>query len=69
MNKEQKIKFVKDLIRVGRHNILKKIDKMPDEWDGIELRRYVADYFLVHVAETNKQRKKEYNNIRLVERF
>ena len=43
MNKREKTKFVRDLMGSIQKTIIKNIDRMPDEWDGSELRQYIAD--------------------------
>lgn len=60
--------FVKDLCESVKNKILKEIqsDKIPDSWDGIELRAYLASAF-EYEAETpamTRSRKKDFNNYR-----
>jgi hypothetical protein len=45
MDKRQKQKFIRDLIGGVQELVLMKVDQMPDDWDGHELRRYIADKF------------------------
>lgn len=45
MTKREKTKFIRDLIAAVQKDIVKKVGEMPEEWDGHELRRYVADKF------------------------
>ncbi len=45
MNAEQKFAFAAELIDSVKFEILGRIDDMPEDWDGIELRRYIADKF------------------------
>ena len=45
MNKRQKSKFVRDLTKAVTKQILDRVPDMPEEWDAIELRQYVADMF------------------------
>ncbi len=45
MNAAEKRRFIRDLIRNVQADILAKVEKMPEDWDGHELRRYVADTF------------------------
>ena len=68
MNEQDKINFVNGLIHnVRKDSILTNIDKMPENWDGIELRQYIADKFAdVCIGHMSKGRKREYNNIVLV---
>lgn len=64
---EEQIEFVDSLLNSVKEDIVKKIKagKIPDNWDGIELRWYLAERF---ARETygNKSRKREYNNTVLV---
>ena len=47
MTREQHKTFVYELINSVKADIIEAIDqkKLPDEWDGHELRRYIADRF------------------------
>lgn len=45
MTYAEKRVFVDELISRVQAEIVAKIPKMPDEWDGHELRRYIADQF------------------------
>jgi hypothetical protein len=45
MHPTQKVKFIKELIRNVQADIIKNVGKMPDDWNGLELRLYVADKF------------------------
>jgi len=38
MNKQEKKKFIKEYCKALQSSILADVSKMPDEWDGIELR-------------------------------
>jgi hypothetical protein len=38
----QKKKFVKDLLKSVTEDVVKATESMPAEWDGIELRTYIA---------------------------
>ncbi len=66
MTKEEKIKFVNGIIDNVKEEILNKVDKMPENWDGIELRFYVKDCFSTivwsDVANKRKKRYKDYAN-------
>jgi len=50
MNKAQKIEFINELIDNVKSDVLEKVERMPDNWNGFELRWYLADKF------THKQR-------------
>ena len=45
MEKAEKRRFILELINNVQADILANVGKMPEEWDGHELRRYVADKF------------------------
>ena len=67
MTHTQKKKFLKDHINRIRGNILAKANTLPDRWDGLELKQYVADHFqgnLNHWLKGKQQR--EYRNDCLV---
>jgi hypothetical protein len=51
MTKAEKLQFIADLTADVTALIISKIDKMPEEWDGGELRRYIADSFDAQVFE------------------
>jgi hypothetical protein len=63
MDANEKKQFVEELLGniAGRMNQLIDSGKIPDEWDGVEIRWWIADNF----ANTygSKKRKAEYNNV------
>lgn len=73
MTKAGKRKFMRDLCRTVLAGALARVDKMPPEWDGIELRHYIADRFgqqaltFSRGADLAAQRRyREYKNTVLV---
>lgn len=69
MDKQTQMNFVGDLVNCYMAEILGKIinDKIPVEWDGIELRQYIIDCFnQCKLGNMNIKRKKEYNNTKLI---
>lgn len=46
---EEKLAFVDSVIGELREHIERRVNKMPAEWDGIEMRRYMTDYFRLYV--------------------
>lgn len=68
LTKEEKIKFIEDILDTMRGSLLKKVDKMPEEWDGFELRRLIADYAEEQIVfvRMNKARLRAYENNRIV---
>lgn len=45
MNTDQKRYFIDELLNNVRLSLLEKVDSMPADWDGIELRQYIAIKF------------------------
>lgn len=71
MNNEDQRKFVDELIENVRNDIQNKISKNCnniEEWDGKELRQYIAEKFadVVIKGTLTGKRKKEYNNTILI---
>ena len=69
MNAIQQKRFVKGLINNVEIEIIANIDagKTPDNWDGVELRWYIAEKFADCVfGDFSKRRKAEYKNTVLV---
>lgn len=71
MNAKQKRQFVRALIRGTQKAILAKVSQMPPEWDGHELRAYIADQFEANKVTVGRrdaygrayrQRTAEYRN-------
>ena len=63
MNKQEKKRFIKNLTGSIRDELISKIDKIPENWDGYELRQLLADSFKqeAYLKMTGK-RKKDYTN-------
>jgi DNA-binding LacI/PurR family transcriptional regulator len=45
MNLPSRVDFIYELVDAVKRDVIDKADLMPDEWDGEELRRYLADRF------------------------
>lgn len=52
MTKKEKRAFMRELTRNILRDALAKVPNMPEEWDGHELRRYLADKFLASADMT-----------------
>jgi hypothetical protein len=65
LTRDEKEQFIKDLMGNVQSMILNKLDRVPEEWDGYELREWIADAFdwerLDRTKNINK-RLKEYKN-------
>lgn len=68
----QKRAFIDELINNVHSEIVNRIPKMPDEWDGHELRRYIADKFNDSAMTVGKdksyaRRFREYKNTVIIQ--
>lgn len=61
-----KRKFIRDLIGSVQRDIIAAVRKMPDDWDGHELRQLIADKFEQETTDMPRSRAKDYANTRLV---
>lgn len=68
MTKQEKINFINDLLGMAKNDIIKEVEKMPDNWGGVELRQYILNYTKNHIAWTkmNENQYKEYLNDTIV---
>ena len=69
MEKSDKISFVDELINCYKYEIIDNIvsGKIPDNWDGLELRQYVIDTFKgCKLGEMSIKRKRDYKNTVIV---
>lgn len=68
MDKNRKIEFINEMTDNLKEELLKNVDKMPEEWDGIELRQLISDKANEFVLKDsmNKKRKRKYNNTCIV---
>lgn len=69
MTKRERAHFVRELCGNVTKDILAKVGSMPDDWNGIELRQYIADKFrdCVISGMMDRRRLREYRNAVLVE--
>jgi hypothetical protein len=67
MTRAEKAVFVDELVESVKQDVLMKFSQMPEEWDGIELRQYLADVFARSAHWGNsKMRLRAYRNEVLV---
>ena len=68
MKKEEQKEFIEVLINNVKLDILSKLDEFPDDWDGVELRWFIAERFAGVVwggwEDKRKSRYKRYDNYR-----
>jgi len=60
MKKAEKKRFIRDITRNLKNEMLKKIDKIPENWNGIELRIYLVemakDFLVFSSSRTSNKR-------------
>ena len=70
MNRADKERIIRGLIASVKKTVLENVARMPAEWDGFELRQYVADKFKesspFSYDATLRTRAKNYRNEVLV---
>ena len=63
MNTRKRKAFIRELVNNVRNDILSKADQIPETWDGIELRVYIADKFAnICIGKMDRKRANEYRN-------
>lgn len=64
MTPVEKRVFIDEIVNNVHSSIANKINAMPDDWDGIELRQYLALHFAQCVISgtMNTARKRRFNN-------
>lgn len=63
MDNKDKKEFVEQLIDNIKNDILSRIEAMPENWDGVELRMYIRDKFADCVfGDMQKRRVRKYRN-------
>lgn len=63
MDAKEKKQFIKNLTNSIRDELVAKVKDMPECWDGIELRRLLADKFEHETYPIKGKRLKEFKNI------
>ena len=68
MTAPEKRRFIRELVSRTREELLKKVSMVPEEWNGIELRTFVADVFKREDCRRimSRARVHDYNNVMLV---
>jgi len=65
MDIPEKLRFINDLTDNVKMDIVKNVKDMPEDWDGIELRWYIAEKFAeVVFGGSEDKRKKRYQDYR-----
>lgn len=67
MDKAEKKEFITAIIGQVQAEIISSIHSMPEEWDGMELRKYISDKMAeCYWRKMQRSRLMRYNNDRLV---
>jgi len=59
MNKQEKKKFIKEFTKSLSNDLIAKVNRMPENWDGIEIRQLAKDLIC---SPIEGKRKKEFEN-------
>lgn len=62
MTTTEKIEFISSLTSAIAEDLIDKVDTLPEEWDGIELRELLADKFDAERIQMNRKRKSDFRN-------
>ena len=62
MDIPQKLTFIHELINHVKNDITRQVSKMPEDWDGIELRWYISERFSEVVHRRTDKRSKRYQD-------
>jgi hypothetical protein len=64
MNKADQLRIATDVCDSLKEEILKRVDLIPENWDGHEIRQWVADYIKTNHAYMPMPRKRnlDYKN-------
>ena len=69
MNKAEKEQFITAMMGTLEKSVLSKIDAMPENWDGVEIRAYISDV-CARCTDVNRymtrSKKRSYKNDLLV---
>jgi len=67
MTRDEKLRFIRAMCNEVRNIALEAVEFMPDEWDGHELRQYLADKFACEVSnamqDKRSKRAREYRRV------
>lgn len=64
MTRKDKRVFIRNYLGSFRKQLLAEVERMPEGWDGFELRRYISELFEFEVREMNRRRVRAYNRAR-----
>lgn len=64
MNKDEQRAFVTELINNVKEDLLSNVKRVPEDWDGHELRQWIADRFQAasYTLKEQRSRYRAYKN-------
>jgi len=66
MDAQRKKEFIAELMNSVQGDLIRQVDRLPETWDGHELRQWVSDRFYAQTSsvfhDKRSQRRKEYEN-------
>lgn len=75
MSKAEKVKIIRELSSRIAERLCEKVDQMPEEWDGHELRVLLADAFTSDAQcslikrEPRSKRSRDYKNETIINNY
>lgn len=61
----EQLGFVEEMFDRIREEVLAQVPKMPDTWNGVQIRQYIADKFASQTWKMDRAAKKSYDADRL----
>lgn len=62
MTKHEQTKLLETILDSMKASLLTRVEHFPENWDGIEIRQYVADKFRQEIAPMHLKRLRRYKN-------
>lgn len=64
MTKQEKRRFIRELFTTIQKELVGKVNQMPEEWNGIELRQLAADKFAESTILKRHDLRRRFNEYR-----
>ena len=64
MTRDEKIKFIRGLSAKVIDSVVAQVDQMPDDWDGTELRTFLAESFERETVMTRRGHARRFREYR-----
>ena len=62
MLKRQQMDLLGSIINNVKSDLMDKVEHFPDDWDGFEIRRYIAEKFMEEARGMDRARMRKYRN-------